>query len=121
MTTRLLVTTVLLGMSSLALAQQFPAGPPGFDIDKLEVLLDLDAYQKAEVQKVLETRRDAKRAQREQLRSAETRLPFEQMQEKREAAQTQARAQLAKILSAQQLKKFDVLNERPQLHVQGGL
>jgi hypothetical protein len=115
MKTRLLAMGLLLAMSGVALANRPPPGgpPPGFDIDKLEVLLDLDAYQKQEVQKVLDTQREAMRAKREQMRSSNTRPSFEEMQKERGVAQAATRAQLAKFLSDQQLKKFDVLNERP--------
>jgi hypothetical protein len=116
MKTRLLATGLLLAMSSIALADRGPAGPPpGFDIDKLEILLDLDAYQKSEVQKILDTQREAMHTKREQLRNSDTRPSFEEMQKEREAAQAATRTQLSKILSEQQLKKFDVLTERPQM------
>lgn len=120
MKTRFLALGVLLAMSGVALAHRPPGGPPpGFDINKLEVLLDLDAYQKQEVQKVLDTQHEAMRAKREQLRSSNTRASFEEMQKEREAAQSDTRAKLAKILSDQQLKKFDVLNERPAMRARG--
>jgi hypothetical protein len=116
MKTRLLATGLLLVMSSVAFADRSPPGhPPRFDIDKLEVLLDLDAYQKSEVQKILDTQRDAMRAKREELRNSQTRPSFEQMQQEREAAQKSTRTELAKVLSEQQLKKYDVLSERPQM------
>jgi hypothetical protein len=116
MKTRMLATGLLLVMSSVALAHR-PGGPggppPAMNIDKLEILLDLDAYQKAEVQKILDSQREAMRAKREQLRSSDTRPSFEQMDKEREAAKAATRTQLAKILSEQQLKKFDVLTEQP--------
>ena len=112
---RFLATGLLLVMGSVALADRSPPGhPPGFDIDKLEVLLDLDAYQKSEVQKILDAHRDAMRAKREELRNAQTRPSFEQIQQEREAAQKATRTQLANVLNEQQLKKYDVLSERPQ-------
>ena len=121
MKTRFLAMGMLLAMSGAALANRPPPGgpPPGFDIDKLEILLDLDAYQKQEVQKVLDTQRQTMRAKREQMRSSSTRPSFEEMQKQREAAQGATRAQLAKVLSDQQLKKFDVLNERPPVRERG--
>lgn len=121
MKTRFLAMSLLLAMSSVALAnRQAPGGPPpGFDIDKLEVLLDLDGYQKQEVQKILDTQRESMRAKREQLRSSNTRPSFEEMRKEREAAQAATRAQLAKVLSDQQLRKFDVLNERPPMRERG--
>lgn len=121
MKTRFLAMGLLLAVSSVALANRpHPGGPPpGFDINKLEVLLDLDAYQKQEVQKVLDTQRETMRAKREQMRSSNTRPSFEEMQKEREAAQAATRAQLAKVLSDQQLKKFDVLHERPPMRERG--
>jgi hypothetical protein len=115
MKTRLLATALLL-VSGIALADRSPpAAPHLMQIDKLEILLDLDAYQKQEVQKVLETRRSQMQAQRKQMRESQTRPPREQLQQEREAAQQETRAQLAKLLSEQQLKKFEVLTERPQM------
>jgi hypothetical protein len=120
MKTRLIATGLLLAASSVALAHRLPPGPPpGFDIDKLEILLDLDAYQKSEVQKILDSQRATMRAKREQLRSSEERPSFEEMRRERASAQAATRAQLAKILSEQQLKKFDVLTKRPRMPGRG--
>jgi hypothetical protein len=115
MKTRLLAGVLLL-MSGLAMADRPPpGGPRGFGIDKLEILLDLDAYQKQEVEKVLKAQHETLRAKREQLRSSQTdentRPSFEQMQTEREAARKATRAELAKVLSEPQLKKLDVLTE----------
>jgi hypothetical protein len=115
MKTRILATGLLLAISSVALAHRPGGPPPGLDIDKLEILLDLDAYQKSEVQKVLDSQRDAMRAKREQLRSSGTRPSFDEMQKERDAAQKETHTKLSKVLSEQQLKKFDVLAERPAM------
>ena len=115
MKTRLLATCALLALSAAALAESPHGPPPGrFDIDQLEVLLDLDAYQKAEVQRILDSQREAMQAKREQLRESKTRPSFEEMQKEREAARTATRTKLEKLLSEQQLKKFDVLTAAPQ-------
>ena len=115
MKTRLFATGVLLAMTTVAFAER-PPGPPqvAYNIDKLEILLDLDAYQKSEVQKIFDARRDAMRTQREQMRSAATRPSREQMQKEREASAVATRAQLQKVLTEQQLKKLEVLTERPE-------
>jgi Spy/CpxP family protein refolding chaperone len=108
---------VLMLASGLALAQPGGHGPghgPGLNIDKLEVLLDLDAYQKQEVEKILTEQREAMRAKREQLRDSKTRPSFEQMKAERDANQKEMRAKLEKVLSPEQLKKLDVLAERPE-------
>jgi hypothetical protein len=65
------------------------------------------------VQKILETQREQRQAKRKQMRESQTRPSREQMQQERAASQQATRAQLAKLLSEQQLKKFDVLTERP--------
>ncbi len=105
---------VLVLMSGAALAQPALAAPTHgrMNIDKLEILLDLDAYQKQELQKLLEARREAMQAKREEMRASTTRPDFAQMKAEREAARLQTRAQLEQLLSEQQLKKFDVLTER---------
>jgi Spy/CpxP family protein refolding chaperone len=101
--------------SGLALAQPGGHGHgPGLNIDKLEVLLDLDAYQKQEVQKIFEEQREAMRAKRAQLRESKTRPSFEQMQAERQADRQAVRAKLEKVLNEEQLKKLDVLTERPE-------
>ena len=114
--TRLIAGALML-MSGVALAADGPRpGMPGprMDIEKLEILLDLDAYQKQEVQKILEAQHAAMRAKREELRASQTRPSREEMFAQREAAQKETRAKLEKLLSEQQLKKFDVLMERPR-------
>ena len=119
MKTRILAGALLL-IGGLAMADRPPpGGPRGLDIDKLEILLDLDGYQKQEVEKVLNAQHEKMRARREQMRSAQTseqtRPSFEQMQAEREAARQATRVELAKVLSEQQLKKLDVLTEAPPL------
>jgi hypothetical protein len=122
-----LMTGVLVLISGVALADGPPPGAPGhgpgpgpgMSIDKLEVLLDLDAYQKQEVQKILDEQHAAMRAKREQMRNSQTRPSFQEMEAQRATAQKETRAKLAKILSDQQMKKFDVLTERPPMRPRG--
>lgn len=113
---------VLMLASVVAMADGPRAGGhgPHMNIDKLEILLDLDAYQKQEVQKILEAQRAEMRAKREQMRAAEQRPSVEERRAQREAQQKATRAKLEKILSEQQLKKFDVLNERPRMRGRRG-
>lgn len=111
-----LMTGVLVLMSGVALAGPAPAAAgPHMQIDKLEILLDLDAYQKQEVQKILEAQHAARVAKREELRASNTRPSRAEMFAQREAAQKETRGKLEKILTEQQLKKFDVLTERPPM------
>lgn len=111
-----LIACVLLLTSGIALADRPPHGMPAprMDIDKLEILLDLDAYQKQEVQKILEAQRAAMRAKREEIRAAQTRPSREEMHAQRQAIRKETRAQLEQVLRAEQLAKLDVLTERPQ-------
>ncbi len=110
-----LIAGVMVLASGVAFAN--PQGMPGprLNMDKLEILLDLDAYQKQEVQKTLEAQHAAMRAKREELRASKTRPSREEMKAQHEAAQQETRAKLGKILSEQQMKKFDVLTERPPM------
>lgn len=111
-----LLAGVLMVASAVAMADRGPAGGPHYmNIDKLEILLDLDAYQKQEVAKILEARRTEMLAKREQMRASQTRPSFEERQTQREAVRQATRTKLAKLLSEQQLKKFDVLTERPPM------
>ena len=112
-----LIAGVLMMVSAVALAQSPTPGAsaPRSHIDRLEILLDLDAYQKQEVEKILEAQRADLRAKREQARESNVRPSREQRMAERAAEQQATREKLAKILSDQQLKKFDVLNERPAM------
>jgi Spy/CpxP family protein refolding chaperone len=96
-----LITAVLLMASAATWAQAPAPGHHGrMDMDRLEVLLELDAYQKQEVQKIFDARREARREKRSQLRDAGK----------------QTREQLAKVLSEEQLKKLDALMEFDRPH-----
>lgn len=111
-----LIACMLVLMSGVALAERPPGVPgPRMDIDKLEILLELDGYQKQEVQKILEAQHASMRAKREALRASHTRPSREELQAQHEAARQETRTQLEKVLSPEQLEKFDVLTERPPL------
>jgi hypothetical protein len=114
-----LLASVLMLVTGVALAQGHPHGGsrgPWMGIDKLEILLDLDGYQKQELQKILQSQRETMKAKRAALRESATRPSRDEMKAEREAMRKQTRDQLAKILSESQLKKFDVLTERPPKH-----
>ena len=100
--------------SGIALAQA-PATPvpgPGSErMDRMALLLDLDAYQKTEVEKVLKAHHEKVRAEREAARASGTRPSREEMQAKRTEHQQELRTQLSGILNETQLKKFEALRE----------
>ena len=84
------------------------------DIDRLAILLDLDPYQKGEVERVLKEQRDAMLAARE-ARAVEgaERLSFEDVRASREALQQETLTKLSAVLSELQVTKFKLLTERP--------
>jgi hypothetical protein len=98
-----------------------PHGGPGFgfggppDIDRLAILLDLDPYQKGEVQRVLTAQRDAMKAERQQHAAAgdHQRPSFEEMQARRQANEDAIVGQLKNVLSDTQITKLKVLMEPP--------
>ena len=115
MKTRIAVAAIVLLAAGSALAGS-PAphhGPRGADIERLAVLLDLDEGQKVAVKDVLDTQRAERRAAMKQARESGTRPSREEMRAKREQAQKETVEKLRGILSDQQLKKFEVLTEKP--------
>lgn len=112
----------VLGLAAATASAQPPGPPPGprFDIDQLTVLLDLDAYQKGEVERLLAEQREQGRAAREAFAGAGERPSFEDMQARREQAQAELVAKLSAFLTEQQIAKFKVLMDRPAGGRMGG-
>ena len=90
-----------------------PRGPGGFDIDRLAVLLDLDPYQKGQVQQALTDQRNAMRAERQTDKAAGTRPSFQEMQARRAQAEQDLLGKLDTVLSDAQITKLKVLLEPP--------
>ena len=105
-----LFATALVVTAGAALGQ--PPGPPAggpFAIERLAVLLELDAYQKQEVERVLTEQREARRAAREE-RAAATEPPSrEDVQARRVQDREQLLDKLRNTLSAEQLEKLDIV------------
>ncbi len=93
-------------------------GPP--DIERLTVLLDLDAYQKGQVERILTEQRDAMRAMREQHVDSGERPSREEMQARRELGRAELITKLEGVLTESQIAKFKVLTERPVMGPRGG-
>src|SRR5262245_45629866 len=96
-----LIVCALLGATSAA-AQ--PQGPPqrfgiAGDIDKLAILLDLDAYQKGEVQRILGEQREQFQAQRKAHEATGERPSFEEMHSLREQAYNDTLTKLQGVLT----------------------
>jgi len=111
--------------SSVALADTTasqPAAPDATErMDRMALLLDLDAYQKTEVEKILKEHHDKMRSEMEAARASGTRPTREEMEAKREQSQQELHTKLSGVLNETQLKKFDALHEgRPGPRFGGG-
>jgi hypothetical protein len=82
-------------------------------MDDLAILLDLDAYQKGEVERVLAEQRTAMRAAREERADAEARPSRDEMHARREANREELFTKLQSALTEQQLTKLRILLEPP--------
>ena len=115
---RLTPIIAVLGLAAGAASAQPPGQPPGgrFDFDDLAILLDLDAYQKGEVERVFTEQREAQRAAREQRAAAEEaeRPSREEMLALREQRREELFSKLQNTLTEQQLTKLKILLEAPQ-------
>jgi hypothetical protein len=111
------VIAVLGLVAGAAVAQPPPGLPPGgrFDMDDLTILLDLDAYQKGEVERVLAEQRAALRAAREEHAAAAEgaangeRPSREEMLARREQNRDELFSKLQNTLTEQQLTKLKIL------------
>jgi hypothetical protein len=116
---RLNSIVAVLGLAAGAAMAQPPGPPPGgrLDIDNLAILLDLDAYQKGEVERVLTEQREAQRAARDAQRAAReadapTDRPMrDEMLARRLAAREELFGKLQNTLTEQQLAKLRILME----------
>lgn len=95
-----------------------PPGPPpdggASRMDRLAILLDLDAGQKVAVQKVFDEQHANRAAMRKEAKESETRPTREEMRAKHDAMQKQLVEKLRPILSDQQMTKFEVLADHPR-------
>jgi hypothetical protein len=88
-------------------------GPPGANIERLTVLLDLDPYQKQEVERVLTEQRTAQQAERKAHEATGERPPFAEVQAHRAQVRDETVAKLQNVLSEQQITKLKLLMEPP--------
>jgi hypothetical protein len=91
-------------------------GPNRADyLDKVTLLLDLNAGQKVQLQQVLDEQHQQMHSQmqalREQAQASGKRPDFEQMQQQRAQAEKDLIDKLRPVLSDVQLKKFEALRE----------
>lgn len=85
---------------------------PGPDMDRLALLLDLNAYQKTEVEKILKEQHEQMRSEFAAARASGTRPSRDEMKAKHEQAKTELHTKLSAVLDETQLKKFEALHER---------
>jgi Spy/CpxP family protein refolding chaperone len=80
-------------------------------MDDLATLLDLTEAQKAQVQSVLEQQHAKMKQSFEQAKASGTRPDWQQMKALHEQAQQETLQKLAPVLSATQLKKFQIIQQ----------
>ncbi len=101
--------------SAVAIAQAHD-GQRGPDMDRMAVLLDLNDTQKAQVQKILDEQHEKVKAVHDEQRSAGTKPTREERAKFHEDLKQDTVTKLQSVLSADQIKKFEVLMDRPRKH-----
>jgi hypothetical protein len=115
-----MIRTLPLAATALLLAGTVSAQPPGppprggFDIERMAVLLDLDDYQKTEVERILNEQRDARAAMRQQRADGGERPSREEMEAHRSQMRDGMLMQLQSVLNQTQLEKFEALMTPPE-------
>jgi hypothetical protein len=91
-------------------------------MDDLATLLDLTNAQKAQVQSILEAEHAQMKQAFEQAKSSGTKPDWQQMKALHQQIQQDTLQKLTPVLSASQLKKFQILSKRmhPRFHRGGG-
>jgi len=88
-------------------------GPPAGNIERLAVLLDLDPYQKQEVERVMKEQREAMQAERKGHEATGERPSFAEVQSRREQVREDTLGKLQNVLSELQMTKLKLLMEPP--------
>jgi Spy/CpxP family protein refolding chaperone len=123
------VLALALMCAGAAFAQSTPPAPTAAQqaarqaehMNNLATLLDLTDQQKAQVQTILEAQHAQMKAAFEQAQSSGTKPDWQQMKALHEQMEQQTLQKLSPVLSATQLKKFQVLQtmHRPHFHHHG--
>ena len=113
------IVTLALLCAGAAYAQTPPAPPPhgaeaAHHLDDLATLLDLTDAQKAQVQTILQEEHAKMHQSFEQAKASGTKPDWQQMKAQHEQMQQETLQKLAPVLSATQLKKFQILQQ--QMH-----
>jgi ribulose bisphosphate carboxylase small subunit len=116
------VMTVALLLAGAAYAQTPPPPAPNAaeaarHMDDLATLLDLNDTQKAQVQSILQEQHAKMKANFEQARASGTKPDWQQMKALHEQVQQETLQKLAPVLSATQLKKFEIIQQAMHQHM----
>jgi hypothetical protein len=114
--------TVALLLAGAAYAQTPPPPAPNAaeaarHMDDLATLLDLNDTQKAQVQSILQEQHAKMKANFEQARASGTKPDWQQMKALHEQVQQETLQKLAPVLSATQLKKFEIIQQAMHQHM----
>lgn len=111
-----LMITVALAAGAASAQPPGPREGPG-KIERLTILLDLDAYQANEVERILKEQRQAGAAAREEARAAAKasgeRPSHAERGARRDQLEAETLTKLQAVLTEPQITKFKVLMERP--------
>jgi len=116
------IMTVALLCAGAAYAQTSPPpAPPAAEVsrhmDDLATLLDLTDAQKAQVQTILQQQHAKMRESFEQAKASGTKPDWQQMKALHEQLQQETVQKLAPVLSATQLKKFEIVQKAMNHHM----
>jgi hypothetical protein len=116
------VITIALLCAGAAYAQTPPPPAPNAaeaarHMDDLATLLDLNDTQKAQVQSILQEEHAKMKASFEQARASGTKPDWQQMKALHEQVQQETVQKLAPVLSATQLKKFEIIQQAMHAHM----
>ena len=114
--------TIALLCAGAAYAQTSPPAPPHAadatrHMDDLATLLDLTEAQKAQVQTILQQQHAKMKESFEQAKASGTKPDWEQMKAMHEQLQQETLQKLAPVLSATQLKKFQIIQQEMHAHM----
>jgi hypothetical protein len=116
------VMTIALLLAGAAYAQTPPPPAPNAaeaarHMDNLATLLDLNDTQKAQVQSILQEQHAKMKASFEQASASGTKPDWQQMKAVHEQLQQETLQKLAPVLSATQLKKFEIIQQSMHAHM----
>jgi hypothetical protein len=83
-------------------------------MERLTTLLDLDTYQKTQVQRVFDEERTAMDASRAQLTATGEQPTPEEMRARRDQVHQETMTKLQGVLTQDQINKLEALEDRPE-------